>query len=196
MLAAQISQALNNYLHQNPPVRWKIPEQPTPRIASVLIALFQEDGEWHLPFILRNTYEGVHSGQVAFPGGRYDRADEDIIATALRETQEEIGVTVSRAQVIGRLHELYIPPSNTIVHPIVAMLPEPPIFNHDPREVAEVFTLSVSYLKRADIRGTREVILPNGNRIPFTTFRVAEKEIWGATARMLTELLAALQSVL
>lgn len=196
MLAAQISQALNDYLHQHPPVRWKVPEQPVPRIASVLIALFQEDGKWHLPFILRNTYEGVHSGQVAFPGGRYDMADEDLIATALRETQEEIGVSVSHSQVVGRLHELYIPPSHTIVHPIVAVLSEPPVFNHDPREVAEVFTLPVSYLKRPDIRGVREVMLPNGNKMPFTTFRAAEKEIWGATARMLTEFLTAVQSVL
>lgn len=196
MLAAQISQALDDYLHQNPPVRWKIPEEPAPRIASVLIALFHHDSEWYIPFILRNTYEGVHSGQVAFPGGRYDVTDEDTIATALRETQEEIGVSVNRSQVVGRLHELYIPPSHTIVHPIVAILPEPPVFNRDPHEVAEIFTLPVSYLKRPDIRGVREVMLPNGNKMPFTTFRAAEKEIWGATARMLTEFLAAVQSVL
>jgi 8-oxo-dGTP pyrophosphatase MutT (NUDIX family) len=197
MLAARISQALNDYLHQNPPVYWKIPENPAPRIAAILIALFREGSEWYLPFILRNTYDGVHSGQVAFPGGRYDTTDEDLIATALRETMEEIGVPVSRSQVVGQLHKLYIPPSHTIVHPIVALLPNPPVFNPDPHEVAEVFTLPVSYLKRPDIRGVREIALPNGNKTPFTTFRVAEKkEIWGATARMLTEFLAAIQSVL
>lgn len=178
-------------------MRWKIPEQPAPpRVAAVLIGLFQYQDRWYLPFILRPAYEGVHGGQVAFPGGRCDPTDTDVVCTALRETQEEIGVWVSPAQVVGRLHEVYIPPSHTIVHPIVALLPEPPVFRPDPREVAEVFTVPLDYLKRPDIRGIREVMLPNGSTMPFTTFRIADKEIWGATARMVSELLAALDNLL
>ncbi|WP_448519698.1 NUDIX hydrolase [Rhodoflexus sp.] len=196
MLALHISKALSDYLIQNPPVRWQYAAQSPPHIASVLLALFQENDEWHLPFILRNTYEGVHSGQVAFPGGRYDKTDSDVITTALRETKEEIGIEVRRSQVVGRLHELYIPPSHTIVHPVVAILNEPPTFIPDPREVSEVFTLPLSYLNRQDIRGMREVMLPNGKTMPFTTFKIADKEIWGATARMLTEFLAAINPVL
>ncbi|MCS7018000.1 MAG: CoA pyrophosphatase [Cytophagales bacterium] len=197
MFVTQLAQALQNYLYQTSPVRWQISQSPQPQVAAVLLALFWQQGEWHLPFILRNTYAGVHSGQIGFPGGRQDAADEDLIATALRETLEEIGVQVCRSQVIGRLHELYVPPSHTIVHPIVAVLPAPPVFSPNPREVAEVFTLSISYLRRPDIKGMRAVTLPNGATAPFTTFRTpANGEIWGATARMLSEFLAATAPIL
>lgn len=196
MIAEAVARALDNYLRSHTSLQWQGNYLTPPCKAAVMLALFPQNGSWYLPFIVRNHYQGVHSGQVAFPGGKCDLQDADAIDTAIRETYEETGLLVNRSQVVGQLHEVYIPPSNSLVVPVVAVLAHAPHFVPNPKEVAEIFWLSVSYLRRRDIRGSKEVTLPDGRKVPYTTFQANGKEIWGATARMLSELLTVLERVL
>ena len=83
--------------------------------SSVLILLFPENKSVKIILILRQQYEGVHSGQVSFPGGRKEKDDKTLIETALRESEEEVGIDADKVMVIGNLTEIYIPPSNFLV---------------------------------------------------------------------------------
>lgn len=83
-----------------------------PRVSGVLLLLFEKNNELHIAFTQRKQYEGVHSGQMSFPGGKKDVTDLDLRETALRETFEEIGIERNKIEIIGSLSELYIPPSN------------------------------------------------------------------------------------
>jgi len=124
--------------------RYKVPQDA--RWGGVLILLYEDQDEIKFPLILRPDYDGVHSGQVAFPGGRFEPPDENIINTALRETAEEIGIHPGDVQLIGALTELYIPPSNFLVHPHVGMLSYKPGFFPDPKEVVKVIEVSMDDL--------------------------------------------------
>src|SRR5690606_11994483 len=88
---------------------------------AVVMVLFypSENNITRFVLILRRTYRGVHSGQVGFPGGRYEIQDKDLLITALRETEEEVGVPKNKVTVLKQLTEMYIPPSNYIVHPFI-----------------------------------------------------------------------------
>ncbi len=107
--------------------------------------------EIYFPLILRPAYDGVHSGQVAFPGGRYEKTDENLIRTALREAQEEIGLRLNDVKVLGILTELFIPASNFYVLPVVATIPYRPDFYPDPREVEDIFEIKLKDISDASI---------------------------------------------
>ena len=100
--------------------------------------------EIYLPLILRPQYDGVHGGQMAFPGGRVEQKDKDIQATALREAQEEIGIKATDVKVIKNLTELFIPPSNMYCQPVLGFMPYRPDFYPDEREVAGIFEMRPS----------------------------------------------------
>jgi 8-oxo-dGTP pyrophosphatase MutT (NUDIX family) len=159
----------------------------TPRLASVMLALYHIDNELHLPFIVRPNYDGVHSGQVAFPGGKMEETDLSAVHTAIRETYEEIGVGVAHEQVIGAMPKVYVVPSNMLVTPVIAYLDRKPEFVIDHNEVAKVLEVSISDLLNPNNHGKRQVIMPNNIRMNFPSFLVQGEEIWGATARMLSE---------
>lgn len=158
------------------------------RIGCVLLLLYPDQGQVHFPLIVRPEYEGVHSGQVALPGGKKDEDDEDFIATALRETSEEIGVDVERTSVLGRLSELYIPPSNFIVHPIVAAIDNKPTFNPDEREVAKMITVDLMSLRGDAKREVKEVQW-KGQTVNLPFYNIDNHTVWGATAMILGEFL-------
>ncbi|MBN2238025.1 MAG: CoA pyrophosphatase, partial [Bacteroidales bacterium] len=90
--------------------------------SAVLVILFPENDEIHLLLIQRTIYNGAHSGQISFPGGKVEETDVDYIHTALRETEEEIGLSVLSQQIVGKLSNIYIPPSNFVVEPFVAVI--------------------------------------------------------------------------
>ncbi|MFP4091332.1 MAG: NUDIX hydrolase [Cyclobacteriaceae bacterium] len=203
MKVEKITKALQNRLQQELP-SWKshrkmatqihknarIKPPSITRKAGVLILLFAHQNEIYLPLILRTTYNGVHSGQMAFPGGKVEPTDEDIIATALRETYEEIGVEVSREQVIGILSDLYIPVSNITVTPVLAIIRDRPGYTLDITEVAGITEVPIQALRDPDNHGFTQVSVINGVPLEAPVFHVNDRyTVWGATAMMLSELL-------
>jgi 8-oxo-dGTP pyrophosphatase MutT (NUDIX family) len=157
------------------------------RKSAVLIFLYEHEGHFHFPLIQRPEYGGVHSKQMAFPGGSHDPSDQDLIETALRECFEEIGVQVPRNQVIGQLTELYIPPSNFLVTPIIAYGERPSQFVPDAHEVAQVFEVPLKMLPSA--AGHMRVEVKQGVWWQVPGYEVFGQTVWGATAMMLSELL-------
>ncbi len=163
------------------------------RRSGVLILFYparneQGQEEIYLPLILRPTYDGVHSGQIAFPGGGWEAGDADLIATALRETHEEIGVAATAIQVLGQLSPLYVFASNHLVYPTVAWIAHKPLFQPDPREVALVIELPLhELLNPANLRLEQWQLRDRSAEVPF--YYIQQQTIWGATAMMLSELL-------
>ena len=98
------------------------------RLGAVLALFYEEDFGLKMPLILRPSGSAVHSGQVSFPGGKFEESDEGLEATALREAEEEIHVPREDVEVLGRLTDLYIPPSNFLVHPFVGISSRRPDF--------------------------------------------------------------------
>jgi 8-oxo-dGTP pyrophosphatase MutT (NUDIX family) len=163
--------------------------RPDARRGGVLILLYPHLDQIYLPLILRPTYDGVHSGQVGFPGGRYEEGDADLTATALREADEEIGVAADQLTVLGQLSSLYIFPSNFLVYPTVAWTPQRPAFHIDPYEVAQLLEVALLDLLNPTNRRQEEWQLRGRvANVPF--FFIQDQKIWGATAMMLSELLA------
>lgn len=163
--------------------------------AGVLLLLYPGDQN-HLcfPLIQRPTYNGAHSGQIAFPGGKIERQDQSIIDTALRETQEEIGVEVSHSQVLGQLSDLYIPVSRIVVSPVVAFTEVRPRYRPDPIEVAATLDVAAHDFLDIDKQATQEIEV-RGFTLRAPTYIIQEQTIWGATAMMLAEFFAILEEV-
>lgn len=160
-----------------------------PRVCSVMLSLFEDDGEVILPFMQRPDKARVHPSQIVFPGGGREDQDQDLIATAQREMQEEVGIIVPRTQVIGSLSDIYVVPSNSMVTPMVSFLNQRPSYNLDTNEVSGILEFRLKDLLDPRFKSKHAVLLPNGNTIYMPAFQIGETEIWGATARMLSELL-------
>jgi len=176
--------------------RMRMALQPNERTrkSAVLIVFYPYQDSIFLPLILRPLYDGVHAGQMAFPGGRMERSDESLVRTALREAQEEVGIRISDVKVLGQLTELYIPPSNFFVLPVVGMLPYRPDFYPDPREVDRVVEVSLDELMDKTIIGENAVEV-RGAIIDAPFYHIQEFKVWGATAMMISELLTVIDSI-
>lgn len=169
--------------------------KPNPRLSAVLILLFWENDVLHFPLILRPTYDGVHSGQMAFPGGGVEVQDKDLIDTALRESMEEVGVSAERTHVLGQLSGFYIPPSHSLVTPIVAYTDKRPIYKIDPYEVKRVVETNLEVVRNPANLSSKHIILQNGYEIKAPAFMVDGETVWGATAMILSEFLAVLEEI-
>ncbi|MBL0126604.1 MAG: CoA pyrophosphatase [Flavobacteriales bacterium] len=162
---------------------------PPPRESAVLALIYERQAVPHLLLMLRPTYEGVHSGQVAFPGGRMEPEDADLRSTALREFSEETGAAVNGVEVLGMLTPVYIPPSRSLVTPFIGMLPELGAVAPDPREVAALIEAPLELVLRDDILKHRQqhlVMLGRSVQVPY--FDIEGHAVWGATAMMMAEL--------
>lgn len=164
------------------------------RESAVLILFYPSDNQVFIPLILRPQYDGVHGGQMAFPGGRAEKEDENLERTALREAQEEIGVRVSDITVLGKLTKLFIPPSNFYVQPVVGFMNRKPDFYPDPREVDKVIEITLENLKNPEIIG-RKILNVRGLEVDTPFYEILNTTVWGATAMMISELLMVIESL-
>ena len=179
-------------------------EREKTRIAAVLLLLYpfeNEDGnersDWKMPLVLRPQYEGTHNhgGQIGLPGGGKEMQDESLMMTAIRETEEEIGVIVPKMNILGHLSDLYIPPSDSMVTPFIGFLDTKPDFVPDPKEVDRIIEAPLSSLKNPDLKMQREIVLPNKIILDVPYFAINEDSIWGATAMMLNEFLHLIEEI-
>jgi len=164
------------------------------RLSSVLILLYEKDGEVCIPLTQRHVYDGTHSGQISFPGGKWEQGDIDLIHTAKREAREEIGVTESDVKIIGQLSDLFIPPSNFRVSPFVSYVDKRPKFVLDAYEVKELIEVPVSHLLKASTVKETVIEFSSGFKLQTPYFDVDGRIVWGATAMMLSELKSILTS--
>ncbi|OEK04171.1 NUDIX hydrolase [Roseivirga misakiensis] len=164
------------------------------RPGGVMVLLYPQNGEIFLPLMKRPVYQGAHSGQVSLPGGKVEKSDIDLTATALRETHEEIGVLPQNIDVLGQLSELFIIASNFKVYPTVGVLKSEPLFIPDEREVDRVLLPSLAELKDVDNRGIKTMHFPP-YKIDSPYFNVEGEVVWGATAMILSELIHVLDEI-
>ncbi|WP_348800331.1 NUDIX hydrolase [Flavobacterium adhaerens] len=163
-------------------------EELNPKNAGVLMLLYPKGGIMHLVLIVRNSYEGVHSSQIAFPGGKYEEGDKDFEQTALRETFEEIGILSDKIEIIKSFTHLYIPPSNFMVYPYLGICKEEVDFYPDAIEVAEIIELPLAILLSDSIVTDVKINTSYSKSVSVPVFKIDEHIVWGATAMMLSEL--------
>lgn len=159
-----------------------------PRQSAVLALLHPSPEGVALLFTLRPSRLAHHGGQVSFPGGGKEDGDATLAQTALRETQEELGLNAAEVRILGQITSLYIASSRNMVHPFVGWMPRLPSLHPDAQEVAEVLTVTLRTLLDPATVGTcvREA---NGQTQTFPSYHIAPHHIWGATAMMTSELL-------
>ena len=164
-----------------------MPANEQSKKSAVLILLYPKNNIIYSVLILRPKYNGTHSGQVSLPGGKYEKCDNDFSDTALRETNEELGVDASKINIIGALTKLYIPPSNYIVFPFIGYLNEEPLFIPDKKEVTEIIEFPVSKLMDDGIIKSKQFSVRNNISFTAPYFDINGNVVWGATAMILSE---------
>jgi 8-oxo-dGTP pyrophosphatase MutT (NUDIX family) len=191
-----------SHAKMSPPYRLelaqKIKEKSKSAKEAGVMALFypNTEEETHLVLILRKTYKGVHSAQVGFPGGKYEVEDNDLMITAIRETEEEVGVPKSMVNIIKKMSPMYIPPSNFMVHPYLAISESTPKFIKQDEEVEAIIEVKLmDFLNDANSITTR---VPTSFKVEVDVpaFKLNDHIVWGATAMMLSELKDLLKQVL
>lgn len=169
------------------PLQSYLDKHPDYRTSAVMMLLYPVQGEMHTMIIKRPSYDGIHSGQLALPGGKKEQ-DETPVQTAIRETLEEVGVTVSPDEIVGDLTPLYIPPSNFLVHPFVAWLSHAPTYMIDEREVDIVMQVPLTMFLDESLKSRRRIHIGTNTFIDAPCFLVQNETLWGATAMIFAEL--------
>jgi 8-oxo-dGTP pyrophosphatase MutT (NUDIX family) len=166
------------------------------RKAAVMMLFYPKNEVTHLVLIVRNSYPGVHSSQIAFPGGKVEEIDFDLKQTALRETHEEIGIHPNDIDVIRDFSSIYIPPSNFLVFPFLGVSQTELTFKLQEEEVAGIIELPLSALLDDTIMSIKNLETSYSKLIEVPVFQIEEHTVWGATAMMLSELKDVLKMVL
>jgi 8-oxo-dGTP pyrophosphatase MutT (NUDIX family) len=158
------------------------------RPAAVLCALFDEDGQAHVVLTRRSSGLRSHTHQVSFPGGRLDRGEAPQ-AAALREAEEEVGIDPSSVEVIGRLARMRTAINPAPITPFIAVLPRRPELHPNPAEVERAYTVALIELTAPDVYRQEIWAFPDGVERTMEFYELIGDSVWGATARMLTDLL-------
>ncbi|POY40627.1 coenzyme A pyrophosphatase [Flavobacterium alvei] len=167
-----------------------------PKNAAVMMLFYPKNGRTHLVLIVRNSYEGIHSAQIAFPGGKFEPKDQTYVNTALRETQEEIGIHPEQIQIIMPFTNLYIQASNFMVYPFLGISKEEIVFIPDSNEVAQIIELPLSDFLNDNLIVSAIMTTSYAKDIEIPAYKINEHIVWGATAMMLSELKEVLKKVL
>jgi 8-oxo-dGTP pyrophosphatase MutT (NUDIX family) len=154
--------------------------------AGVLVPLYVHRGELHVVFTKRRDDLRRHPGEISFPGGRRDEGENDLRVTALREAEEEIGLDQDAVEIVGALQPTPTIATGYAVYPFVGMIEAGHKWKPSAREVAEVIELSVPDLAAGY---ERRRLVRRGLPIRTDTYQVRDRLIWGATARILSDLL-------
>ena len=171
-------------------------EDKNPRKAAVLMLFYPKNEKTHLVLIERNSYLGVHSSQIAFPGGKVEANDPSILYTALRETQEEIGIAMDKIKIIRSFTEVYIPPSNFMVFPFLGYANEELQFTPDSKEVAIIIELPIADFLDDTRVVNKKMTTSYSDDILVPAFKIQEHYVWGATAMILSELKEVLKKII
>lgn len=163
-------------------------EERNPRKAAVMMLFYPKETETYIALILRPKYEGVHSGQIALPGGKVEPFDLNYTETALRETEEEIGIPRNDVDVLKALTKVYIPPSNFWVFPFIGVVEQRPNFILQKEEVADVIEVKLTDLLNDDNVTSQVLTTSYAKNIEVPSFTLNNYVVWGATAMMLSEL--------
>jgi len=155
--------------------------------AAVLVALIEREGSLDVLLTKRAAHLKHHPGQISFPGGKIEQSDKSIIATALRESHEEIGLSPEKVSVIGQLKP-YHTITGYLVTPIVAIIKGDVDYQNDPNEVDEIFQVPLKHFLDPNNRHTVEVFHKGkSHHVHFMPYK--QYNIWGATAAMMEDLI-------
>lgn len=159
----------------------------SPRAGSVLIVLYPQADRIVFPLIKRPDYQGMHAGQVSFPGGKAE-GQETAVETALREANEEIGIDSKSVKILGKLSDFFVIPSNFMVVPIVGYTTSEPTLKADPFEVAKILHGSVESILPESALLEKEITAAKTYQLKAPHFEIENEIVWGATAMILNEL--------
>jgi 8-oxo-dGTP pyrophosphatase MutT (NUDIX family) len=160
-----------------------------PNEAGVMAVFYPNiSGKTYLVLILRKKYKGVHSNQIGFPGGRVEPEDENLQETALRETEEEVGIPRDRIEVIKKLTRLYIPPSNFWVQPYLGLLENTPTLIPQESEVERILEVNLDHILNDANFVKEELSTSYLKKMLVPAFKLNDQIVWGATGMMLNEI--------
>lgn len=163
-------------------------EKKTTQRAGVMVLFYpSETDKTHFSLILRKSYNGVHSAQVSFPGGRFEDGDGSLKETALRETEEEVGVNKQEITVLKELTDIYIPPSNFYVQPYLGLIRATPKFTLQKEEVEELIEVPLDHFLDDSTITIQTLSTSYAKNIKVPAFLLNGHLVWGATAMMLSE---------
>ncbi len=158
------------------------------RKAGVLVLFYPDsDGKAKLILMLRKTYNGVHSNQISFPGGKFEPSDASIEDTALRETNEELGIAIDTIEVVKPLSQVFIPPSNFLVSPFLGIARTNMSFIPQEREVEALVEVFLSDIMDETNFFNHNITTSYAKDIDVPAFKLNGYVVWGATAMMLNE---------
>ena len=197
-LQAALNETLPGYTAQKrmaPSGRSILPPGNPGRKAAVAIVIYKDQNQnKKIVLIKRPVYSGPHSGQIAFPGGKMDPEDSDLVGTAIRECYEEIGIQLTASNYIGPLSQLHISVSSFLVHPYIFLLDLFPVFKPNEKEV--IYLIHVALTDLLDEGLVKETLMGIRNEeivVPY--YDIQNEIVWGATAIMLAEFIAILKKI-
>ncbi|UZO80337.1 CoA pyrophosphatase [Aquimarina sp. ERC-38] len=167
-----------------------------PRKAGVLLLVFPKNHRAHIVLIQRPVYKGVHSAQIALPGGKVEKEDSSLEQTALRETWEEVGVPPEQIALVREMTKVYIPPSNFWVYPFLGYADRQPQFKRQEEEVAAVLEIPIDSLLDESNLTTHRTGKADIRDVEVPSFNLGGHMVWGATAMMLNEFKVFLKTII
>ena len=159
-----------------------------PKASAVLSLFYPKNDLAHLLLIVRSSYPGVHSSQIAFPGGKKELEDLNLQETALREANEEVGISPTEIEIVKQWSDLYIPPSNFMVSAFMGISQQPQNFVLQPDEVSGIIELPVNDLLNDSLVQNVRMTTSYATDIEVPAFVINDHIVWGATAMILSEI--------